>query len=198
MKFLGKGDSGFTRLIGGKRVAKHDPLPEAYGNVDEATSALGLARASTTDERIKSIIYGVQQDLYLLMAELATPEDAEEAGQFRITAEHVARIDRLIAELQEGFEIPNKFVVPGETVPSAAVDLARAIVRRAERYVVKLHHDGIVANELMLRYLNRLSSLLFVMARYEEQAVGRPFATLQRSVQDSAGRGGGGDPVADN
>lgn len=164
----GTGDTGYTGLLGDQRVAKYDPRPDTLGTVDEATSALGLARASTSDAKVKEIIYKIQQDLYLLMAELATlPENYAKMG-FCITVEHVKKLEVAEESLKSEVEIPNKFIVPGDSVDGAALDLARTIIRRAERMAVKLLHDGVIENGEVVRYLNRLSDLVFILARYLE------------------------------
>jgi cob(I)alamin adenosyltransferase len=164
----GTGDSGYTGLLGVERVPKYDPRPDTFGTVDEATSALGLARATTKDARAKEIIYRVQNELYLLMGELATtPENYEKMG-LRMTAEHVQWLEQTEELLKQEVEIPNKFIIPGDTVDGAALDLARTIIRRAERMAVKLLHDSVIQNGEVVRYLNRLSDLVFILARYIE------------------------------
>jgi cob(I)alamin adenosyltransferase len=164
----GTGDSGYTGLLGAERVPKYDPRPDTFGTVDEATSALGLARAMTKDARAKEIIYRVQNELYLLMGELATtPENYEKMG-LRMTAEHVQWLEQTEELLKQEVEIPNKFIIPGDTVDGAALDLARTIIRRAERMAVKLLHDSVIQNGEVVRYLNRLSDLVFILARYIE------------------------------
>ena len=164
----GTGDTGYTGLLGSERVAKYDPRPDTFGTVDEATSALGVARAVAQDPKVKEIIYRIQNELYILMAELATtPENYEKMG-FRMTAEHVQWLEQVEESLKQEVEIPNKFVIPGDTLDGAALDLARTIIRRAERMAVKLLHDGVIQNGEVVRYLNRLSDLLFILARYIE------------------------------
>ncbi len=164
----GTGDTGYTGLIGEQRVPKYDPRPETFGTVDEATSALGLARATTQDQKVKAIIYQVQQELYLLMGELATPPENYEKIGLHVTAEHVKHLEMAEEELKREVEIPNKFIIPGDTLDGAALDLARTIIRRAERMTVKLLHDGVIQNSEVVRYLNRLSDLIFILARYRE------------------------------
>ena len=164
----GTGDAGYTGLLGSERVAKYDPRPDTFGTVDEATSALGLARAMTQDAKVKKIIFDIQNELYYLMAELATtPENYEQMG-FRMTTEHVQRLEQVEEALKQEVEIPNKFIIPGDTPDGAALDLARTIIRRAERMAVKLLHDGVIENGEVVRYLNRLSDLVFIIARYIE------------------------------
>jgi cob(I)alamin adenosyltransferase len=170
MKFSKKGDKGFTSLLGGRRVSKSGARPETYGTLDEASSALGLARASAKKAKTREIIMGIQRDLVLLGAELATlPEDASR-HDYRITPRHVERLEGWIDELQRDVALKNEFICPGETVAGAAIDLGRTIVRRAERKAVALLHRKIIGNPEILRFLNRLADLLFVLARYEEGA----------------------------
>lgn len=164
----GTGDTGYTGLLGEQRVPKYDPRPDTFGTVDEATSALGLARAMAKEPKVKEIIYQIQQELYLLMGELATtPENYEKMG-LRMTLEHVQRLEQVEEQLKLEVEIPNKFIIPGDTPDGAALDLARTIIRRAERMAVKLLHDGVIQNNEVVRYLNRLSDLIFILARYVE------------------------------
>jgi len=164
----GTGDTGYTGLLGEQRVPKYDPRPDTFGTVDEATSALGLARAASTDPKVKGIIYQVQQELYLLMGELATPPENYEKMGLRMTIEHVQRLEQVEESLKQEVEIPNKFIIPGDSLDAAALDLARTIIRRAERMAVKLLHDGVIQNGEVVRYLNRLSDLIFILARYIE------------------------------
>lgn len=173
------GDEGYTGLIGKERVAKWDPRPDTFGTLDEATSALGMARASTDDPRIKAIILRLQRELYLVMAELALSPEAYADSQFKVTEEHVAELEQLTEELKRDVEIGNVFVIPGETLPSATLDLARTIVRRGERLAARLTHDGLITNAEVLRYLNRLSDVLFVLARYEEAGAGATAAVAK-------------------
>jgi cob(I)alamin adenosyltransferase len=180
------GDTGYTGLIGRERVPKWDARPDTYGTVDEATSALGLARALTVQPRIKDIILRLQRELYVLMAELATsPEEQGKLAGMIVTPEHVSGLEDLTDELKRDVEIGNVFVVPGETVAGAALDLARTIVRRAERMAAKLAHDGVIANPEVLRYLNRVSDVLFVLARYEEAREGLEARLAKQSGEAS-------------
>ena len=179
-----KGDQGQTDLLG-ERVAKDDPRIEALGSLDEATSSLGAARAVATAEETPSLLIEVQRDLYKIMAELAfTPE--LRPAQYVIGPDRVtwleAATDRITAEIT----LPREFVLPGDTVSGAALDVARTIVRRAERNVVSLAGGGHSDNRELMRYLNRLSSLLFVLARYEDAAQG---TEALRAKQKSQGSG---------
>lgn len=170
-----KGDTGTTGLLfGGDRVSKAALRTDAYGTTDEAVSALGLARASIgavtdrTEARLNELIIRLQRELFVVGAELATHTDRRERltdGTSRVTAEMVAALERDIDELEELVEQPKEFVLPGETMVGAALDLARTTVRRAERRSVKLAADGGLPDSLVVPYLNRLADLLFVMAR---------------------------------
>lgn len=171
----GTGDTGYTGLLGDLRVPKYDPRTEALGTIDEATSALGLARAMTADERVRGVVIRMQQELYLLMGELATPPSsaaAIEAAGIHMTPAHVAGLESLEAELQAEVTIPNKFIIPGDTLDGAALDVARAVIRRAERQVVRLLHEGVISNGEIVRYLNRLSDVVFILARYVDAKQG--------------------------
>jgi cob(I)alamin adenosyltransferase len=172
MKTFHGGDQGETSLLYGVRVPKDDPRCEAYGTVDEAVSALGLARSLSQDERVREILLKVQQDLFTLSSELATPIErySDFAQKYpKVSLEMVQQLEDLITELEAKIEIPRSFIIPGSTPSSAALDLARAIIRRAERRLISLKETGQVANEELPKYLNRLSDLIFILARYEER-----------------------------
>ena len=168
-----KGDDGTTGLWYGGRVPKHAGRPEAYGSVDEAASALGLARAAAErGGELYADILRVQSELFVAGAELATaPEAAErlEAGVSKVTHEMVARLESDIDRYMDRVDLPPKFVIPGGTELSARLDVARAAVRRAERRVTALKQDGELADEVVVTYLNRLSDALFAMARFADE-----------------------------
>ena len=168
--FTGKGDQGTTDLLG-ERVLKDDPRIETLGALDETSSALGLARALAAAERTRDLLVEVQRDLYRLMAELAFTDDLRPAG-YALGEERVRRLETLTDELGAEVDLPPQFILPGDSGPGAALDVARAVARRAERHVVALHRAGHVPNPQVLRYLNRLSSLLFILARAEDRAAG--------------------------
>lgn len=168
----GTGDAGYTGLLGNQRVPKYDPRPDTFGTIDEATSALGLARATTRDETACEIILHMQRDLYVLMAELATLPENQAAIGMAVTADHVRWLEETEEQLKVAVEIPNKFVIPGDSLDGAALDLARTIIRRAERMTVRLLHDGVITNAETVRYLNRLSDVVFILARYLEARQG--------------------------
>jgi cob(I)alamin adenosyltransferase len=163
------GDEGYTDLLGSVRVPKYHRRPEVYGTIDEASSALGLARAQLGPGELNDAITGLQKDLYTMMAELATPPENYDRVDFKIRSADVQRIEALEDDLKTRVEIGKEFIIPGATVAGASLDLARTIVRRAERQTARLYHEGDVTNAEVLRYLNRLSDLLFIMARYEEK-----------------------------
>lgn len=154
--------------MGGQRVLKSGPRPEAYGTLDEASSALGIARATAIHPKTKEVIVDIQKDLLILAAELATAEEDRKQFPNRITADHVEQLERTIDELQQGLVLKKEFVLPGDTLSSAAIDLGRTVIRRAERRVVRLVQEKLIQNPEALRYLNRLGDLLFTLARYEE------------------------------
>ncbi len=175
------GDDGYTSLLGEGRVAKYMPQPEAYGTVDEASAAIGVARASAQSEETRQMLLTAQRDLYHLMAELAATQQT--AHLFRkITAERVAWLEAQTDRITQRIRLPKEFVVPGDSLPGAYLDLARTVVRRAERIVVHLLHDGLIENVELVRYLNRLSSLLFVLSLYENALAGVSNVTLAKEV----------------
>lgn len=165
------GDEGNTGLLGSERVPKFDLRIEALGTLDEATAALGVARASANVPQIPPLIMEIQRDLYKLMAEVgATPENA---AKFRtIDKSRVEWLEAQIDRISAAVEIPNEFILPGEMASSAAMSLARTIIRRAERRVVELQHHGMLENLTLLAYLNRLSSLCFALELLENHQAG--------------------------
>ncbi len=173
VELAGSGDDGTTGLLGGGRAAKDDARIEAYGTVDEASSALGLARSLTGDERVKEICEELQRGLYRLGAELATNPAASPGARFgEMTEADVDRLEELMAELESEVPMPSEFVLPGGTPGSGALDVARTVIRRAERRVVALAATAGDAHHAARRWLNRLSLLVFVLARYEEARAG--------------------------
>ncbi len=177
--FSGQGDEGYTGLLGEGRVAKYDLRMEAIGAVDEATAALGIARSQAQAAATGETLLRVQRDLYLLMAETAaTPETAARFHQ--IDAGKVAWLEEQIEALGKQVPMPKEFIVPGDSAAGAYLDLARTIVRRAERRMAELLHRGGVQNQELLRYLNRLSSLCFMLELRENQAAGVEKSTLAK------------------
>ncbi len=178
------GDDGYTGLLGEGRVAKYAPQPEACGAVDEANAAMGIARAGAQSDITRQMLLTAQRDLYKLMAELSATQKT--APQFRsIDEARVTWLEQQTDVVTGMVVLPREFVVPGDTLPGAYIDLARAITRRAERFVVHLLHDGIIENTQLVRYLNRLSSLLFVLSLYENALAGASRVTLAREKAKS-------------
>lgn len=175
--YTGVGDDGFTGVLGHGRVPKYALRPEAYGAVDEASAFLGLARAQAHDPRVRDAILAVQRDLYNMMADLATlPETATRPPW--LSAQRLAWLEGTTDALGAEVEMPKAFIVPGDSVSGATLEVARTVVRRSERLVARLTHEGEARDDTPLRYLNRLSSLLFVMARIEDRAAGVAHFTL--------------------
>ena len=170
--YTGKGDDGSTSLWYGGRVAKDDARTDAYGSLDEANSALGVARSLCGDDaELAADILRVQDELFIAGAELATaPEAADrlEDGVSRVTPEMASELEPLIDKYMERVDLPPKFVLPGGTTLSAQLDVARTVIRRAERRVVSLSEAGGLASKDVLRFLNRASDLVFAMARYAD------------------------------
>jgi cob(I)alamin adenosyltransferase len=168
-----KGDDGTTGLWYGGRVPKFAGRPDAYGSVDEAASALGLCRAACErNTELYRDILRIQNELFVAGAELATaPEAAErlEPGVSRVTGEMVKHLEADIDRYMARVDLPPKFVIPGGTELSARLDVARAAVRRAERRVSALRHEGDLADDTVLTYLNRVSDALYAMARFADE-----------------------------
>jgi cob(I)alamin adenosyltransferase len=165
------GDDGTTGLLYGGRVSKDDLRTEAYGTSDEAVAALGVARADIAEAALADLVLRLQRDLFVAGAELATGPDAWSKltpGETKVTAAMVDDLEATIDDYSARTTMPEEFVIPGETRASAALDLARAIVRRCERQVTALTRQEMLPDGECLRYLNRLADLLFVLARYEE------------------------------
>ena len=168
------GDRGDTGLFGGGRVPKDDPRVEAYGDVDELNAALGLARAIELMPRIDEVLVPIQRDLFALGALLATPDREKMRAQLdkaRIDEERIAQLERAIDAGEAELEPLKAFILPGGTPKAAALHVARTVCRRAERRVVALQH-GVELPELVVIYLNRLSDLLFVLARVANRRAG--------------------------
>ena len=168
------GDRGDTGLFGGGRVAKNDPRVEAYGDVDELNAHLGLARAIEMMPRIDEVLVPIQRDLFALGALLATPDHAkmhEQLAKARIDDDRVAQLERAIDQGEEELEPLRAFIVPGGTPKSAALHVARTVCRRAERRVIALAQTTELPS-LVVIYLNRLSDLLFVLARVANRRAG--------------------------
>ncbi|HVB52565.1 MAG TPA: cob(I)yrinic acid a,c-diamide adenosyltransferase [Candidatus Acidoferrales bacterium] len=165
------GDQGETSLLYGGRVAKDDLRTEAYGALDEAISALGLARSLCTQPVVQDRILELQRECFTVGAELATGKGQRSKLEAHFPTLEPAAADQLEAEvhqLEELVGLPDGFVIPGGSPGAAALDLGRTLIRRAERRAVTLQRQGALENPEVLRYLNRLSDLLFMLARQEE------------------------------
>lgn len=170
-----KGDDGTTSLWYGGRVPKTDPRTEAYGSIDEANSALGVARSLCKEDNqadLRATILSLQHDLFVAGAELATSPEASgrlEDGVSRITDGMVDALEVDVDRYMNEVDLPPQFVIPGGTELSAALDLARSAIRRAERRVVGLRDSDGLASDAVLRYLNRASDLAFALARFADE-----------------------------
>jgi cob(I)alamin adenosyltransferase len=175
--WTGKGDDGTTGLLYGGRTPKSSPQIDAVGANDEAQAAIGVARAEVAaGSELDELLIGVARDLYVLMAEVATaPENRAklDAGTTLVTAEMVEALERSVTQIAERFELPTEFVVPGQDRVSALLDVARTVVRRAERATAVVAAPDSQA----VPYLNRLSTLLWTLARWAE---GEALPTRQR------------------
>ncbi len=175
--YTGAGDDGFTGVLGRERVPKYAIRPEAYGTVDEVSAFLGAARAQAQGERVRGLIVSIQRDLYCMMGDLATvPESATRSPW--LAAERLDWLEAQTDALGAEVDMPRAFIVPGDSLAGAALEIARTVTRRAERLVARLAHEGELRDDTPLRYLNRLSSLLFVLARVEDRAAGVERFTL--------------------
>ena len=168
------GDKGQTGLFGGGRVAKDDPRVDAYGDVDELNAVLGMARSIEMMPRIDEVLAPVQRDLFAIGALLATPDHDKMQQQLtkaRIDEGRIAQLERAIDEGESELEPLKAFILPGGTPKAAALHVARTVCRRAERKVVHLQRE-VALPELVVVYLNRLSDLLFVLARVANKRAG--------------------------
>ncbi|HVE77599.1 MAG TPA: cob(I)yrinic acid a,c-diamide adenosyltransferase [Gemmatimonadaceae bacterium] len=168
------GDEGDTGLFGGGRVAKHHPRVEAYGDVDELNAAVGMARAVELMPRVDEVLVPVQRDLFAIGALLATPDREkmrEQLAKARIDDERIAQLERAIDAGEAELEPLKAFILPGGTPKAAALHVARTVCRRAERRVVALQEQEELPR-LAVIYLNRLSDLLFVLARVANTRAG--------------------------
>jgi cob(I)alamin adenosyltransferase len=164
------GDGGDTSLFGKGRVRKTDPRIAALGDLDEAQSVIGVARAMVTKSTVGRQLLELQEGLYIAMSEVATPHEDLARLKTRIDAAALAKLDTALEALKKRTPIEGRFVIPGEDRVAAALDHARTVARRAERSVVACVDAGSVSGEVLLPWLNRLSDLLFVLARSLERS----------------------------
>jgi cob(I)alamin adenosyltransferase len=166
-----KGDDGTTSLWYGGRVPKDDLRTEAYGSLDEAVSTLGVARALCEEERLRKDLLRLQNELFVAGAELATAPEARsrlEAGVSLIAPAMVERLERDIDRYMAEVELPPQFVIPGGNLLSAQLDVARAVLRRAERRIATLVQADGLPDSALPAFVNRAADLLFALARYAD------------------------------
>jgi cob(I)alamin adenosyltransferase len=171
-----RGDDGTTGLLFGGRVDKNDARTEAYGTLDEVVSVLGLARSFGLCSRVAEIVVRVQREMFVAGAQLATAEDNQsklKPGVSRVTPEMVGQLESDIDALVAAHPPAAEFILPGETSGAAGLDLARTVARRAERLAAGMSRSGIAVDPILLAYLNRVSDLIYALARYEEAERGR-------------------------
>jgi cob(I)alamin adenosyltransferase len=164
------GDGGETSLFGKARVRKTDPRIEALGDLDETQAVIGVARSLAPRSSLGRELLELQRGLYLVMAEVATPPDDLGRLNDRLDAAAVARLDRVLETLKKRTPIEGRFVIPGENRIAASLDQARTVARRAERRVVECVVNGYFSGGELLPWLNRLSDVLFVLARASERS----------------------------
>ncbi len=188
------GDKGDTALVGGKRVPKDDPRIESYGTVDELNAVLGIVRAfndarpdSPIATRLDAILRQIQNELFDLGSELATPPESEWEGMIRVGDAQVAVLERTIDECQEDLEPLKSFILPGGGVIAAFLHQARTVCRRAERDILRLTRNEAIGDG-PLRYVNRLSDLLFVLSRWASKHLGEPEYLWEKGLTLPAGR----------
>jgi cob(I)alamin adenosyltransferase len=166
------GDDGTTGLFGGGRISKDAVRLESYGTVDELNSILGIARCYNADREMDSMLHRIQNDLFNLGADLATPMSVKSRSVVRIRSTETRVLEDWIDRMEAGLPVLANFILPGGTATAAHLQLARSVCRRAERLVVKLSREEKM-NKTVIVYLNRLSDLLFVLARWENHRVGQ-------------------------
>ena len=172
-----RGDTGLTDLIDARDVPKHDLRFEVLGTLDEASSALGVVRASEVRPETRDLILEIQRDLCWMMSELAAVSD-DGRPETHITPERLEMLETAYHELTASRPLAAAFTVPGDSLAGALLHLARSIVRRAERHVTLLDHESPLPNPCIIPYLNRLSTLVYAMAHAEEAASGVPAPTI--------------------
>lgn len=163
--YTADGDTGETSYLGKGRISKASLRIEAVGCLDEANAAIGLARALSEDEKTRTILHDVQKHLYLLMSEMSASVEAAEKFD-KLDEGHILWLETHIEDLENSVELPREFILPGGSPASGALDLARTVVRRAERRAVAMLEENLIKKRLLVAYLNRLSSLLFILEAY--------------------------------
>ena len=187
------GDKGDTALVGGKRVPKDSSRIESYGTIDELNSIVGLARAFNAEKRgaanrfLDDVLAKIQDELFDLGSELATPEDAAYAGMYRVGAAEVKRIEETIDRCQKDLAPLKSFILPGGGKVGSFLDQCRTVCRRAERDIFRLSRDEQLS-EWPIKYVNRLSDLFFVLARWMAKQAGEEEVLWQRGLQEKPKR----------
>lgn len=187
------GDQGLTALVGGKRVPKDSPRIESYGSIDELNSIVGVTRSfnapggSPPQARLEEILRGLQNELFDLGSELATPAEAHYAGMFRVGAAEVEALEHLMDELQADLEPLSSFILPGGGVVGAFLHQCRTVCRRAERDILRLGQQEDLG-EWPLKYVNRLSDLFFVLSRWIAKKNGEPELLWERGLRSHTRR----------
>lgn len=186
------GDAGSTALVGGARVAKDSRRVECYGEIDELNAILGLARSLNHEaapglarERLETILQRLQNELFDVGSELATPPEAEYAGMYKVSAEDVRALELLMDTCQRELEPLKSFILPGGGVVSAVLHQARTVCRRAERQIIRLAREEAVG-EHVVPYVNRLSDLLFVLSRWIGKQNGEREYLWERGLRNQA------------
>lgn len=184
------GDKGFTKLVGGKKVPKDATRIEAYGTIDELNSVLGLARVFNDDlrdrlpaaQRLDEIFRRLQNELFDLGSELATPPEFSYEGMFRVSDDEVKSLERLIDELQKDLSPLSSFILPGGGKVGGFLHQARTVCRRAERDILRLSREEELSPH-PLKYVNRLSDLFFVLSRWVSKNLGEPEYLWERGLR---------------
>jgi len=167
-----KGDKGFTGLLGGRRVPKYHLKPETYGTLDELNSFLGMARATSKDQKVRKILFHIQNHLFIIGSELALSGGSRNLLKGKVTRMEVDWLSSLSNDFETFLKSEAGFIIYGETPISSMLDVARAVSRRVERLVAKMKSKKMLHNLKILEYLNRLSDVLYLLARYEEKKAG--------------------------
>jgi len=167
-----KGDTGVTGLLNGRRIPKYHLRPETYGTLDELNSFLGMARAFSKNRKVKGILLTIQNHLFIIGSELALSGRDRCLLKGEIDQSQVGWLNRLSADFENSIQPDPQFIIYGETVVSSILDVARAVSRRTERRVAKMKSKKMLSNIKILEYLNRLSDVLYLLARYEEKKLG--------------------------
>lgn len=160
--YTGKGDDGTTGYLGKGRISKDDLRMETLGTLDECSAQLGVVRCLVEENSERELVKEIQRCLFQIMGEVAA--DVENAEKYRsIDAAKVSWLDEQVSKWSEGLETPGEFILPGDTLPGAEYSLARTMVRRAERRVVQMARGGMLCNPALLKFMNRLSTLLYLL-----------------------------------